>query len=126
PKIELLTREQQAQRKELRATIAKEEDELKKANLPEHVSKALKIAIEKRTNTQRNDVVIFCRNQAPAELKPLTAPLLELYAELDTLDVGTALVLKEKPNTPPTTWFRIKGGFVNKGEKVHAGVPASL
>jgi hypothetical protein len=126
PKIELLTPEQEAKRKELRARIAKEEDELKKANLPEHVAKALKIAIEKRSNTQRNDVVIFCRSQAPADLKPLTGPLLELYAELDTLDVGTALVLREKPNTPPTTYFRIKGGFVNKGEKVHAGVPASL
>jgi hypothetical protein len=106
-----------SQRKELRAKIAREEDELKKVNLPEHVAKALKIAIEKRSNTQRNDVVIFCRSQAPADLKPLTGPLLELYADLDKLDVGTALVLQEKPNTPPTTYFRIKGGFVNKGEK---------
>ena len=126
PKIELLTNEQLAQRKELRAKIGREEDALKKASLPEHVAKALKIAIEKRSNTQRNDVVIFCRSQAPADLKPLTAPLLELYAELDKLDTGTALVLREKPNTPPTTYFRIKGGFVNKGEKVHAAVPASL
>ncbi|MBI3856898.1 MAG: DUF1553 domain-containing protein, partial [Planctomycetes bacterium] len=120
------TPEQQAQRKDLRAKIAREEDELKKAALPEHVSKALKIAIEKRTNTQRNDVVIFCRSQAPADLKPLTAPLLDLYAELDKLDVGTALVLKEKAHEKPETYVRIKGGFVNKGEKVPAGVPASL
>jgi mono/diheme cytochrome c family protein len=126
PKIELLTPEQEALRKEIRAKISREEDELKKANLPEHVAKALKIAIEKRSNTQRNDVVIFCRSQAPADLKPLTAPLLELYADLDKLDVGTALVLREKPNTPPTTYVRIKGGFVNKGEKVPAAVPASL
>jgi mono/diheme cytochrome c family protein len=126
PKIELLTPEQEAQRKELRERVAREEDELRKTSLPEHVAKALKIAIEKRTNTQRNDVVIFCRSQAPADLKPLTAPLLELYADLDKLDVGTALVLKEKPNTPPTTYFRIKGGFVNRGEKVHAAVPVAL
>jgi mono/diheme cytochrome c family protein len=126
PKIELLTPEQQALRKELRAKIAREEEALKKEALPEHVAKALKIAIEKRTNTQRNDVVIFCRSQAPADLKPLTAPLLDLYAELDKLDVGTALVLREKPNEMPMTYFRIKGGFVNKGEKVSAAVPASL
>jgi hypothetical protein len=126
PKIELLTPEQQAQRKELRAQIARDEGALKKAALPEHVDKALQIAIEKRTNTQRNDVVIYCRSQAPPDLKPLTAPLLQLYAELDKLDVGTALVLREKPNEKPSTYVRIKGGFVNRGEKVNAGVPASL
>jgi hypothetical protein len=126
PKIELLTPAQQAHRKELREKIAKEEAALQKASLPEHVTKALKVAIERRTNTQRNDVVIFCRNQAPADLKPLTAPLLELYAELDTLDVGTALVLRERPNETPSTFVRIKGGFVNRGERVTAAVPASL
>jgi mono/diheme cytochrome c family protein len=126
PKIELLNSEQTAHRKDLRARIAHEEEQLKKANLPEHVAKALKIAIEKRSNTQRNDVVVFCRSQAPADLKPFTAPLLDLYAELDTLDIGTALVLREKPNEMPSTYFRIKGGYTNRGEKVTAGVPASL
>jgi len=126
PKIELLSPEQQAHRKDLRAKITHEEATLQKSNLPEHVAKALKIAIEKRSNTQRNDVVVFCRSQAPADLKPLTAPLLELYAELDKLDVGSALVLRERPNQMPTTYFRIKGGYVNRGEKVAAAVPASL
>jgi mono/diheme cytochrome c family protein len=127
PKIELLTPEQQAHRKELRATIAREEAKLRKETLPDHVTKALAIAVEKRTNTQRNDVVIYCRSQAPADYKPLTEPLLELYSELEKLDVGTALVLQEKVGEePPSTYVRIKGGFVNKGEKVQAGTPASL
>jgi mono/diheme cytochrome c family protein len=126
PKIELLTPEQEGHRQELRAKAAREEAELQKANLPDHVAKALKIAIEKRTNTQRNDVVVFCRSQAPADLKPLTGPLLAIYAELDKLDVGTALVLREKPNQVPSTYFRIKGGYTNRGEKVTAAVPASL
>jgi mono/diheme cytochrome c family protein len=127
PKIELLTPEQQAQRKELRATITREEAKLRKETLPDHVGKALAIAVEKRTNTQRNDVVIYCRSQAPADYKPLTEPLLQLYSELEKFDVGTALVLQEKVGgEPPSTYVRIKGGFVNKGEKVHAGTPASL
>ncbi|HLY12411.1 MAG TPA: PSD1 and planctomycete cytochrome C domain-containing protein [Planctomycetota bacterium] len=127
PKIELLTPEQQAQRKELRATISREEAKLRHQTLPDHVGKALAIAVEKRTNTQRNDIVIYCRSQAPVEFKPLTEPLLGLYAELDKLDVGTALVLQENVSEePPSTYFRIKGGFTNKGEKVQAGVPASL
>jgi len=127
PKIELLTPEQQAHRKELRTTIGLEEAKLRKETLPDHVGKALTIAVEKRTNTQRNDIVIYCRSQAPADYKPLTEPLLELYSELEKLDVGTALVLQEKVSEEaPSTYFRIKGGFTNKGEKVHAGVPASL
>jgi len=127
PKIELLTPEQQEHRKSLRATIGREEARLRKETLPDHVAKALKIAVEKRTNTQRNDVVIYCRSQAPADFKPLTEPLLALYAELETLDVGTAMVLQEKPGGEvPSTYVRIKGGFTNKGEKVQAGTPASL
>ncbi len=127
PKIELLTPEQHARRKELRATIGREEAGLRKEPLPDHVGKALAVAVEKRTNTQRNDIVIYCRSQAPAEYKPLTEPLLQLYAELEKLDVGTALVLQEKPRgEPPSTYFRIKGGYTNRGEKVVAGVPASL
>jgi mono/diheme cytochrome c family protein len=127
PKIELLTPELQAERKELRATVTREEAKLRKETLPEHVTKALAIAVEKRTNTQRNDVVIYCRSQAPAVYKPLTEPLLGLYAELEKFDVGTALVLQEKVSDEvPSTYFRIKGGFTNKGEKVQAGVPASL
>ena len=127
PKIELLTPDQQARRKELRATIGREEATLRKETLPVHVGKALEVAVEKRTNTQRNDIVIYCRSQAPAEYKPLTEPLLALYAELDTLDVATALVLQEKKgDEPPSTYFRIKGGYTNKGDKVQAAVPASL
>ncbi|HZE95976.1 MAG TPA: DUF1553 domain-containing protein, partial [Planctomycetota bacterium] len=127
PKIELLSPEQQTQRKELRARIGREEAALKKVALPDHVHKALAIAVEKRTNTQRNDVVIYCRSQAPADYKSLTAPLLDLYGELEKFDVGTALVLQEKiSDETPWTYFRVKGGFTNKGDKVQAGVPASL
>jgi hypothetical protein len=127
PKIELLTPEQQSLRKELRSTISREEARLRKETLPDHVGKALTVAVEKRTNTQRNDIVIYCRSQAPADYKPLTEPLLELYSELEKLDVGTALVLQEKVSEEaPSTYFRIKGGFTNRGDKVHAGVPASL
>jgi len=127
PKIELLTPEQLSHRKDLRATIGREEAKLRQATLPDHVGKALAVAVDKRTNTQRNDIVIYCRSQAPADYRPLTAPLLELYAELEKLDVGTALVLEEKVSEEaPSTYFRIKGGFTNKGEKVYAGVPASL
>ncbi len=128
PRIELLSAEQQAERKSLRGELAREEAELRKApQLPAHVVKALDIAIDKRTNTNRNDLVTYYRAQAPAELKTLAAKLLELNIALEKLDVATALVLREKASKePPSTHLRIKGGFTNVGEKVEAGVPASL
>ena len=127
PRIELLTPAQQAERKRLRAEVTKEEDTLKPREIPVHVRKAIDLPFEKRTNTNRNDLLTYYRSQAPAELKPLCTELLRLYAELDTLDTGTALVLQEKPGTElPSAHVRIKGGFVNRGEKVTAGVPASL
>jgi mono/diheme cytochrome c family protein len=127
PKIELLTPAQQAERKRLRAEVVKEEGTLKPLEIPGPVRKAIDLAFEKRSNTNRNDLLTYYRSQAPAELKPLCEKLLGLYAELDKLDAGTALVLQEKPGKePPSAHVRIKGGFVNRGEKVAAGVPASL
>jgi mono/diheme cytochrome c family protein len=127
PKIELLTPAQQAERKRLRAEVKREEDSLLPREIPVHVRKAIDLPFEKRTNTNRNDLLTYYRSQAPADLKPLCTKLLGLYFELDRLDTGTALVLQEKPGTePPSAHVRIKGGFVNRGEKVTAGVPASL
>jgi hypothetical protein len=127
PKIELLTPEQVAERKRLREELVREEKELKKNELPAHIVKAIETPIEKRTNTNRNDLVIYCRAQAPADLKPLTTKILDLNTALEKLDGGTALVLHERASKePPSTNVRIKGGFTNVGEKVEAGVPASL
>jgi hypothetical protein len=128
PRIELLTAEQQEERKRLRADLKREEAELLKVpGLAAHLVKALETALEKRTNTDRNNLVTYYRAQAPAELKALASRLLALSQALDKLDVATALVLREKPSKePPSTHVRIKGGFTNVGEKVSAGTPASL
>ncbi len=127
PRIELLTPAQQAERKRLRAEVKRDEDALLPREIPGHVRKAIELPFEKRSNTNRNDLLTWYRSQAPAEFRPVADRLLGLYAELDKLDVGTALVLQEKPGTePPSAHVRIKGGFVNRGEKVAAGVPASL
>jgi hypothetical protein len=127
PKIELLTEEQKAERKRLREALVAEEKELRKAELPSHIVKAIDTPIEKRTNTNRNDIVIYCRAQAPPELKPIASKMLELNEALDRIDGATALVMQEKKGAGvPTTPIRIKGGFANVGEKVDAGVPASL
>jgi hypothetical protein len=127
PRIEVLTPAQLDERKRLRAELKREEATLLPKDVPVHVRKAIETAFEKRTNTNRNDLLTYYRSQAPVELKPVCERLLSLHGELDKLDVGTALVLQERPGTePPSTHLRIKGGFASKGEKVTAGVPASL
>ncbi len=129
PRLELLTPEEQAERQAVRDRIAAEEKELRKvaeAQLPVGVRKALEVPYANRTNTQRNDVVIFCRSQMTG-FRELGDRLLGLYQLHTRQDGATALVLQERATSEvPSTHFRIKGGFTNVGEKVTAGVPASL
>ncbi len=127
PRIELLTPEEERQRKELRADLAREEALLKKAELPAHVAKALNTPLEKRSNTNRNDLITYYRAQAPAALQPVAAKCLEINRDLEKLDVATALVFREKRSPGiPSAPIRIKGGYATPGERVPAGVPASL
>jgi hypothetical protein len=127
PRIELLTEEEKKERARLRGLLRTEETELRKLDLPAHIIKALDTPIEKRTNTNRNDLVIYCRAQAPPQIHGLTSRILELNRDLERLDGGTALVLSERAGSePPWAYVRIKGGYTNLGEKVQAGVPASL
>ncbi|HYE98256.1 MAG TPA: DUF1549 domain-containing protein, partial [Planctomycetota bacterium] len=129
PKLDLLTPQQRQEQARLRGEIAAQEEVLKKApglTLPDHIQKALRKPFEKRSNTERNDVAVYCRIQMPHS-REIGARLLELYEAHEALDGQTALVLREKKkNGPPTTHVRIKGGFTNVGEEVTAGVPASL
>jgi hypothetical protein len=127
PKIELLTPEQKSERQRLREAQIREEKELRKSELPTHITKAIDTPIERRTNTNRNDLVIFCRAQAPEALKSITSRILELNEALEKLDTATAMVLQERVSAePPSTHVRIKGGFTNVGEKVFADTPGAL
>jgi hypothetical protein len=127
PRIELLTPEQLAERASIRKRIVEAEKALAAAELPAHVSKAISTAFEKRSNTNRNDLLTYYRAQAPAALRPQADALLALYRDHDRFDGATALVLREKPGDgPPSTLLRIRGGFETPGERVTAGTPASL
>jgi len=131
PKIDLATPEQKAEHRRIVEEITREEKALKgleaaPAAVAPHLLKTLDVPYEKRAPTERNNLVVFYRTAA-GELKPLADRLLKLHADLDRIGFASALVIEERPSMePPSTYFRVKGGFTNRGEKVHAGVPASL
>jgi hypothetical protein len=59
------------------------------------------------------------------KLAPVRDELREVRNQLDKLDIPSALIMAEGPETP-SDFVRIRGGFSAKADKVYADVPASL
>ena len=87
---------------------------------------ALAIPAASRTEQQRRDLANFYRTVAP-ELKPARDRMAELQKEVRALGIPTALVMREKAAYErPSTHIRRRGSFLDKGDKVYAGVPEVL
>jgi len=94
--------------------------------LPEAVWHVLSITSDQRSEAQKQELVSYYLSIAPA-LDPVRKQLLDLKQELAKIPVVTTLVMKERPSAErPWTYLRVRGGYLNKGEKVYAGVPAAL
>jgi hypothetical protein len=86
----------------------------------------LDIPPNQRTPKQSKEVEDYYRSISPL-LKPVREQLAALRAQLDKLGIISTLVMKERESAePPSTYLRIRGSYLNKGEKVYAGVPAAL
>jgi mono/diheme cytochrome c family protein len=59
------------------------------------------------------------------KLAPVRDELREIRNQLDRLDIPSALIMAEGPDTP-SDFVRIRGGFSAKADKVFADVPAVL
>ena len=94
--------------------------------LPEAVRHILGIANDQRSEAQKQELASYYVSIAPA-LDPVRKQLLELKQQLAKIPVVTALVMKEKPSAErPWTYLRVRGNYLNQGEKAYAGVPAAL
>jgi hypothetical protein len=94
--------------------------------LPEHIRIILNAQAAKRTEEQKNDLSCYYRSISPL-LKPTRDRLFELTELLRKLPIVTTLVMQERPSWErPFTYLRVRGSFLNKGQKVYAGVPAVL
>jgi hypothetical protein len=86
----------------------------------------LEMAAAERSEQQRKDLATFYRTVAVA-LKPTRDRIAELEKDLKALGIPTALVMRERSGYDrPSAFIRRRGNFMDKGEQVYAGVPATL
>ncbi len=94
--------------------------------LPENLWLILNGATEQLTKEQRKQLAAYYRSISPS-LKLTRDRLTELSEQLGKLPILTTLVMEERPSAErSSTYLRVRGSYLNEGEKVYAGVPAIL
>ena len=94
--------------------------------IPAKLRPVLEVPVADRTDQQRKDLASFYRTVVPS-LGPTRYRVAELEKDLKALGIPTALVMRERPGFDrPTAFIRRRGSFMDKGEQVYAGVPATL
>jgi len=96
--------------------------------LPAKARPALLTPPQQRTAEQKKELAAQYRALAP-EFKARRDRLAELRQSLKSLGIATTLVLGERQTFErPSALLilRVRGGFLNQGERVYAGVPAAL
>ena len=94
--------------------------------IPARLRPVLELAAAERTEQQRKDLAAFYRTVAES-LAAARYRTVELERDLKALGIPTALVMRERPGYDrPSAFVRRRGSFMDKGEQVYAGVPATL
>ncbi len=94
--------------------------------LPDTLRAILAVPADQRTAAQKTEVADYYRALAP-ELKPQRDRLAELRGQLSATEGDSTLVMQERPSQEtPATDLRIRGSYLNKGERVFAAVPGVL
>ncbi|MFN0086550.1 MAG: PSD1 and planctomycete cytochrome C domain-containing protein [Blastocatellia bacterium] len=109
-----------------RLSVTEAEEPKRIVSLPARLRPALSLPPGERTSKQREDLSAQFRASTPL-LKPERDRMERLRDELKSLNITTALVMRERLNYDrPATWFRERGSFLNRGERVFAATPAVL
>jgi len=86
----------------------------------------LEMPAAERTEQQQKDLAAAYRSIA-VSLKPTRDRIAQLEKDLKALGIPTALVMREHAGYDrPSAFIRRRGNFMDKGEQVYAGVPATL
>ncbi len=110
----------------VRLSLTTCDDPRRIVSVPAQLRHVLEIPPEQRTGKQTKDLAEQFRSTTPI-LKPARDRLKELREEMKRLGIVSALVMQERPSFErPFTYFRERGSFLSKGEKVYAGTPAAL
>ncbi|HVF27268.1 MAG TPA: DUF1553 domain-containing protein, partial [Pyrinomonadaceae bacterium] len=95
-------------------------------NIPAKLRPLLDVPIEKRSDKQKTQLSDFYRTVAPS-LKVTRDRVAAIQDSLKKIGIVSTLVMSERPSYErPSTHLRVRGGFLNLGEKVYANVPAVL
>ncbi len=110
----------------LRVSVTGSSQPLKIVSLPASLKLVIAKPADERTEKEKRDLSAHFRSVTPL-LRRERDRMKELQDSLKNLGIVTALIIREKPGFDrPSTWVRERGNFMNKGEKVYAGTPASL
>ena len=94
--------------------------------IPARQRPLLDIPEGQRTPEQKSQLAAIYRSLSPA-LKPTRERIADLQKQLDNLGIVTTLVMRERQSFErPSTFIRVRGSYLQKAEKVYAGVPAVL
>jgi mono/diheme cytochrome c family protein len=95
-------------------------------DVPAGLRPLLSIPSEKRTPQQAAAVTAQYRTVA-VELAPVRDKIAELRAEIQALKIPSTLIVAEDQTVAhPSTYVRMRGAFVSKGDLVEADVPGFL
>jgi hypothetical protein len=95
-------------------------------DVPAHLRPLLSIPPEKRSATQSGLLTAQYRTVA-VELELVRQKIAELRSQIDDLHIPSTLVVAEDMNVKhPSTYVRMRGAFVSKGDLVDADVPSFL
>jgi len=94
--------------------------------VPEEIRKVLDTALAARTAEQTKVLTDYYRPLA-ASLDAPRARLAAARRELESIQIPTAMVLRERAGSePPSTPMRARGSYMSPGERVYAATPAFL
>ena len=109
-----------------RLSVTSSQSPQRVVEIPAKLRPILEIAAGERSEQQRKDLATFYRSVA-VSLKPTRDRIAELDKDLKALGIPTALVMRERAGYDrPSAFIRRRGNFMDKGEQVYAGVPATL
>ena len=95
-------------------------------DIPAELRPLLDVAASDRTPQQAEKMAAHFRG-VDVELAPVRQKIAELRRQIDDLHIPRALIMAENPTiSHPSTYIRMRGAFVSKGDLVEADVPAFL
>jgi mono/diheme cytochrome c family protein len=110
-----------------RLSVTSSPEPLGPAKLPDGIVKALAVALEQRTDQQKDELRTYYRYNVSAEARKLAEELakrVKARADLDKT-IPTTMVMQEM-DKPRDTFLLVRGAYDARGEKVAMAVPAFL